>query len=257
MRINMIRIESNDIEKEAFFLSALGQGTREKTPDDTVCMKLGGVEFVLRPTRKDHTRFGVIVEVDDADRVVEQSAEFGCKILQKPKRQLGDWGRIAIIEDPLGLVHEIVDYKLKRNLVSAPELPQTHFSILIAASMERVFEALLSPEDLAKWYVMAPPKEIGRAPGERYDFGSRDSLLISGVIKEVHYGEKLVHSFQMMQGEQPVSNVSWTLSKSMGHTRVALLHDGMDLAGGWELLISSLKTYLETGNTMATLVPRE
>lgn len=129
--------------------------------------------------------------------------------------------------------------------------------IYIAAPAEKVWEALITPS-IASRYFIVPLLEADPRPGGRivYDGGGQ---LLEYEVLECEPGTRLVHSFTIpMIPEDPPSRISYELEAIGDMCKLTLVHDGFpsrnrtynEVKGGWNFIISNLKTLLESGNTL-------
>jgi uncharacterized protein YndB with AHSA1/START domain len=86
-------------------------------------------------------------------------------------------------------------------------------------------------------------------------------LSIDGEILEADPPRKLIQSFNMRwnpEVDDPPSRVTWEITPMGDTCRLSLTHDGFasetrtysEVAGGWSLILSSLKSVLETGEPL-------
>jgi len=122
----------------------------------------------------------------------------------------------------------------------------------IGAPVDRVWDALINPEVVEKYY-LCPLSEIDPVIGGTIKYGGG---LISGEITDFEEKSKLSHSFAFAHHpDEPASEVTYRLRAHGEVTELSLLHDGFaaesktfeDIRGGWPTILSELKSYLETG----------
>ncbi len=83
---------------------------------------------------------------------------------------------------------------------------------------------------------------------------------IEGEVVAVERERSLVHGFRFCDLDEPGGTVRWTLSESdaIGVMRVDVEHEGLvdgsetleRVSAGWPVILSGLKTWLETGTTL-------
>src|SRR5580658_8851855 len=137
------------------------------------------------------------------------------------------------------------------------------FEIYIRTTPERLWEAITDPEIRSKYnfgagvtsdwkpgspYVMAAPG----APGP----------LGEGEILEVDPPRRLVYTMIALWGEdvksEGASRVTWEIEPVADSCRLTVIHDQLregandQLYGGWPMILSGLKTWLETGTLLTT-----
>ena len=101
-------------------------------------------------------------------------------------------------------------------------------------------------------------------PGAKYSMSARNGtvMLGEGEILEVDPPRRLVQTFHAHWDDSAenagTSRVSWEIEPVGDSCRLTVIHDelpeGVDEAiyGGWPMLLSGLKTWLETGQQLTT-----
>ena len=137
------------------------------------------------------------------------------------------------------------------------------FEIYIKASPERVWDAITDPAVRAKYNFGAGIRSDWR-PGAPLSFGSPNAngLLGEGEILEVDPPRRLVHTMVALWGddvkEEGFSRITWQIEQVGDSCHVTVTHDQMreganeQLYGGWPMILSGLKTWLETGALLTT-----
>jgi uncharacterized protein YndB with AHSA1/START domain len=137
------------------------------------------------------------------------------------------------------------------------------FEIYIKTTPERLWEAITNPEIRAK-YNFGARRTSDWAPGSRYEMGAPGAPgpLGEGVNLEVDPPRRLVQSMVALWGEdvkaEGTSRVAWEIEQVGDSCRLTVTHDqlreGADeqLYGGWPMILSGLKTWLETGQLLTT-----
>ncbi|MCK9915831.1 SRPBCC family protein [Microbacteriaceae bacterium K1510] len=136
--------------------------------------------------------------------------------------------------------------------------PMFVYVTYIAAPPERVWEALTKPDVSEQYWFGYRVKADGKA-GERMTAHSPTGKLAhDDPIIESDPPRRLVYAwkplYKDMQGERP-SRVTFELEDLKGQTRLTIVHDEFDegskifglISKGWPAVLSSLKSYLETG----------
>lgn len=136
--------------------------------------------------------------------------------------------------------------------------PSFVYVTYIAASPERVWEALTKPDISEQYWFGYRVKADGKV-GERMTAHSPtgkqahdDPIIESDPPRRLVYAWKPL--YKDMQGERP-SRVTFELEDLKGQTRLTIVHDEFDegskifglISKGWPAVLSSLKSYLETG----------
>jgi uncharacterized protein YndB with AHSA1/START domain/DNA-binding transcriptional ArsR family regulator len=139
----------------------------------------------------------------------------------------------------------------------------TVFEIYIKAPPERVWEAITDPE-------MRRQYSFGVATISDWEAGSPYAASVPGVIDiasgenlEVEPPRRLVQSFNALWSDgvraAGTSRVTWEVEPvGDDSSKLTVIHDQLapgassELYGGWPMILSGLKTLLETGETLTT-----
>ena len=138
----------------------------------------------------------------------------------------------------------------------------TVFEIYIKTTPERLWEAITSEEMRARY-------SFGVGTVSEWTPGSEYKAAVPGVIEiaggenlEVDPPKRLVQSFNALWSEDVqragTSRVTWEIEPVGTSCRLRVTHDQLDaeadneLYGGWPMILSGLKTLLETGQTLTT-----
>lgn len=138
----------------------------------------------------------------------------------------------------------------------------TAFEIYIKTTPERLWEAITS-EQMRKRY------SFGVVTASEWTEGSEYSSSVPGVIDiasgrnlEVVPPRRLVQSFTALWSEdvrrEGESRVTWEIEPVGTSCRLRVTHDQLgedadnELYGGWPMILSGLKTLLETGEDLDT-----
>ena len=137
------------------------------------------------------------------------------------------------------------------------------FEIYIQTSPERLWEAITDPEVRAR-YQFGARIESDWAPGSDYtvEHAGAPGGLIEGENLQVDPPRRLVQSFRAVWDDdvaaEGTSRVTWEIEPVGDSCRLTVTHDqlrdGADehLYGGWPMILSGLKTWLETGTELTT-----
>lgn len=136
--------------------------------------------------------------------------------------------------------------------------PSFVYVTYIAATPERVWEALIEPDVTEKYWFGYRVDARGKA-GDRMTAISpggkpahNDPIIESDPPRRLSYGWQPL--FKEMVGERP-SRVTFELEALKGQTRLTVTHDEFDdgskifgmISKGWPAVLSSLKSFLEIG----------
>jgi len=136
------------------------------------------------------------------------------------------------------------------------------FEIYIRTTPERLWEAITDPELRAK-YTFGVRTDSDWAPGSSYRSSVPGVIEIAaGENLEVDPPRRLVQTFTALwsdevRAEGP-SRVTWEIEQIEDSCMLTVTHDQLgegansELYGGWPMVLSGLKTLLETGETLTT-----
>ncbi|WP_405595700.1 metalloregulator ArsR/SmtB family transcription factor [Streptomyces sp. NBC_01410] len=137
------------------------------------------------------------------------------------------------------------------------------FEIYIRTTPERLWEAITDPEIRSK-YNFGMRVTSDWQPGGRFEMSSpkADGLLGEGEILEIDPPRKLVQSMVALWSDEVkaegTSRVTWDIEPVGDSCRLTVTHDQLreganeELYGGWPMILSGLKTWLETGELLTT-----
>ena len=131
------------------------------------------------------------------------------------------------------------------------------FEIYIKTTPERLWKAITDAEMRAK-YTFGLSVKSSWQPGSRYEGQSPTAaLIIEGENLDVDPPRRLVQSFRALWSEEVkregTSRVTWEIEPVADSCRLTVLHAELredanpELYGGWMMVLSGLKTVLETG----------
>jgi uncharacterized protein YndB with AHSA1/START domain len=172
---------------------------------------------------------------------------------------------------PIGLVHDrwVSKYTeawtaglvgLKKELENAMEKV---FEIYIRTTPERLWEAITDPDTRGRFH-FGNRVESDWAAGSSYVVTNPLAAdpLIEGENLEVEPPRRLVQSMNAVWGEVAAatgtSRVTWDIEPVGDSCRLTVTHDQLpedareELYGGWPMILSGLKTWLETGEELTT-----
>jgi uncharacterized protein YndB with AHSA1/START domain len=137
------------------------------------------------------------------------------------------------------------------------------YEIYIKTTPERLWEAITDPDIRARYNFGAGVRSDW-TPGSRIEMGApkANGLLGEGEILEVDPPRRLVHTMVALWGDdvkqEGASRVTWEIEPVGDSCRLTLTHDQLreganeQLYGGWPMILSGLKTWLETGELLTT-----
>jgi uncharacterized protein YndB with AHSA1/START domain len=137
------------------------------------------------------------------------------------------------------------------------------FEIYIKSSPERLWEAITDHES-RRTYNFGVGIESEWTPGSRYEgvHPQAPTPLWEGENLEVDAPRRLVQSFTALWSDdvrqEGTSRVTWEIEPVGDSCRLTVTHDRLregandQVYGGWPQILSGLKTFLETGETLTT-----
>jgi uncharacterized protein YndB with AHSA1/START domain len=156
------------------------------------------------------------------------------------------------------------------SVVVTPDQDALVSEIHIAAPPERVFQALIDPTQVTRWWTSpeCPIKTFSLDPraGGRWSYGTEDTKLnVNGTSKFYCDGEVLeydpprvlMYTWIANWHEKPSQRtvVRWELARSNGGTLLRVTHSGLsdlpasrkDYSGGWPGVLDNVKAFVEQG----------
>ncbi len=238
---------------------ALADPTRRSLLDEL--FKEDGQTLTALEERLPMTRFGVMKHL----KVLEDA---GLVVTKKRGREKLHFLNVV----PIRLVHDrwVSKYAepwaatltgLKRQLEE--KTMEKVFEIYIKTTPERLWEAITSSE-LRQKYNFGMGIESNWTPGSPYTavHEGAPGPLAEGENLEVEPPRRLVQSFHALWSEdvaaEGTSRVTWEIEAVGDSCRLVVTHDQLaenandQLFGGWPMILSGLKTLLETGELLTT-----
>jgi uncharacterized protein YndB with AHSA1/START domain/biotin operon repressor len=135
------------------------------------------------------------------------------------------------------------------------------FEIYIRTTPERLWQAIVDPQTRERYH-FGSRVDSDWQPGSRYTVAHGPRDLIEGENLELDPPRRLVQSYHAVWGEDVAaagtSRVSWQIEPVGDSCRLTVVHDELpedadpQLYGGWPMILSGLKTWLETGQELTT-----
>lgn len=137
------------------------------------------------------------------------------------------------------------------------------FEIYIRTTPERLWEAITDPAIRTKYH-FGSSVESDWTAGSAYRqiHPGADGVLSEGENLVVEPPHRLVQSMRALWGPEAIaegtSRVTWEIEPVGDSCRLTVTHDQLrdganeELFGGWPMILSGLKTWLETGETLTT-----
>jgi uncharacterized protein YndB with AHSA1/START domain/DNA-binding transcriptional ArsR family regulator len=242
---------------EAVF-KALSDQTRRELLDEL--FRRDGQPLSALEERFAMTRFGVMKHL----KLLEEA---GLVVTRRSGRQ-----KLHFLNPvPIRLVHDRWVSKYAEPWVTAlsdlkTDLEKTMekvFEIYIRTTPERLWEAITDPEIRAKYNFGAGVVSDWQ-PGSRIEMGAPNApgLLGEGDVIEVDPPRRLVHTMTALWGDdvkaEGASRVTWEITPVADSCQLRVVHDQLreganeQLFGGWPMILSGLKTWLESGELLTT-----
>ena len=135
------------------------------------------------------------------------------------------------------------------------------FEIYIKTTPDRLWQAITDP-DLRARYTFGLRVESDWTEGSPYAGNSPNGVILTGENLEVDPPRRLVQSFNARWSPEVeavgTSRVTWEIEPVGDSCRLLVIHDQLpedahgEVWGGWPMILSGLKTLLETGEDLTT-----
>jgi uncharacterized protein YndB with AHSA1/START domain len=237
---------------------ALADPTRRSLLDEL--FREDGQTLSALEGRFDMSRFGVM-------KHLKQLEEAGLVVTRRRGRE-----KLHFLNPvPIRLVHDRWVSKYAEpwaaalsGLKSQMENPMEKvFEIYIKTTPERLWEAITDPEQRSK-YNFGARVTSDWTPGSRFEMsaGGGAVALGEGEVIDVDAPRRLVHTMTALWSDEVksegASRVTWEIEPVGDSCRLTVTHDELreganeELYGGWPMILSGLKTLLETGELLTT-----
>jgi uncharacterized protein YndB with AHSA1/START domain len=139
--------------------------------------------------------------------------------------------------------------------------PSHVFEVYIRTTPERLWQAL-TDGSITQQYYYGTAVQSSWQPGARmtYEYPDNGGTMIDGEVLEADPPRKLVTTFIPLfepEGSRPTSKVTWEILPMGATCKLMLIHESMGapavtagLISGWSIILSGLKTLLETGEVL-------
>lgn len=159
----------------------------------------------------------------------------------------------------------MVDLKTKLERVTIMDTqtkPRHVFTTIIQTSDKKLWSALTEPSDVQKYFFGLNVKTDWKKGSEIFYIKENGDHEITGKVLEVVPLKKLAHTFKGIctpgQEDDAPSRVTYEIEDLGNACKLTLVHDEFDgetetyknTGGGWPLVLSGLKTLLETGKPL-------
>ena len=139
------------------------------------------------------------------------------------------------------------------------------YSLFIRATPEQVWDAITKPE-FTRRYFYGSEIDSTFEPGAKYVSWApeRERVWVEGEVLESERPRRLAHTWLSLWDDETAqerpSRVTWEIEPHEGGvTKLTVVHDRLEgapktaegVAGGWNYVLSGLKTLLETGEPLA------
>ncbi|MGC1207242.1 MAG: SRPBCC domain-containing protein [Ornithinimicrobium sp.] len=138
------------------------------------------------------------------------------------------------------------------------------FEIYIRTTPERLWEAITDPQIRAKYHfgTLVTSDWATGSPWKQEAPGRFEGSLSEGEVIEADPPSRLVHTIRSLWSPDVIaegtSRVTWQIEPVGDSCRLTLTHDELreraneQVYGGWPMILSGLKTWLETGEALTT-----
>ncbi len=242
---------------------ALADRTRRRLLDEL--FKRDGQTLSALERRLPMTRFGVMKHL----RVLEEARLVVTRRRGREKLHFLNPVPIRLVHDrwvskyaePWAAALSEIKHRLEDKIM------EKVFEIYIKTTPERLWQAITDPEMRQKYSFGVGVHSDWKA-GSRYQGRAASHTvapamaIFEGKNLEVDPPRRLVQSFQALWSDaaknEGTSRVTWEIERIEDSCRLTVTHDQLreganpELYGGWPMVLSGLKTLLETGETLTT-----
>jgi uncharacterized protein YndB with AHSA1/START domain/DNA-binding transcriptional ArsR family regulator len=152
---------------------------------------------------------------------------------------------------------------MEENMATIDTRPAQIYVVYIRAPRDKVWDAITNPEFTRRYFFGSEPHSTWKAGSPlNWTQHGTNRALVDGEVIEFDPPRRLVHSWivrydDALTDEGP-SRVTWELEETAGVTKLTAIHDDFakgskvyeSVAGGWPLVLSGLKTLVETGSPL-------
>ena len=238
---------------------ALAAPARRRLLDELY--KRDGQTLTSLESRLPMTRFGVMKHL----RVLEEA---GLVVTKRRGRE-----KLHFLNTvPIRLVHDrwVSKYaapwaatlsEIKHTLEEEERTMERVFEIYIKTTAERLWQAITDRE-MRRKYTFGMVVNSDWTPGSHYEGLGWDRPIFEGENLEVDPPRRLVQTFRALWDEdvksEGTSRVTWDIEPVGDSCRLTVTHDQLrdgansQIFGGWPMILSGLKTLLETGQLLTT-----
>ena len=146
--------------------------------------------------------------------------------------------------------------------ITIPPATTQVYQVFIRATPEQIWEAITNPDFTEKYFHGARNEYTG---GRRISKGPDGQLYADEAVLEFDPPRRLVHGWRSLYrpelAAEPTSRVTWEIApQDGGFCLLTVVHDKLEGAPrtaenvsgeGWMMVLSGLKTLVETGTPMA------
>jgi uncharacterized protein YndB with AHSA1/START domain/DNA-binding transcriptional ArsR family regulator len=140
----------------------------------------------------------------------------------------------------------------------APDRPRHVFQVYIRTTPERLWQAITEPNFTVQYFHKSRV-ESGWRPRDRVNYWIGTDLVVAGDVLVAEPPRRLVTTWSFRRNpelrDDPPSRVTWEIEPVGDSCKLTVVHDDFpgetrtftSVGSGWPLVLSSLKSFLETG----------
>jgi uncharacterized protein YndB with AHSA1/START domain len=140
--------------------------------------------------------------------------------------------------------------------------PENVYEVEIATTPERLWKAITDPSDTEQYWYGAQSISDWKVGSRWVSQSAEGEVFLDGEILEIDPPRRLVHTmiayFSDEAKAEGSTRVTWEIEPVGDSCCLTLTHDQMregannQIYGGWPMILSGLKTWLETGELLTT-----
>lgn len=132
------------------------------------------------------------------------------------------------------------------------------YEVDFQAMPDELWRAITDPQRTRQYWYGASSRSTWTAGARWTSESDSGELFLEGEILEIEAPRRLVQTFHVVHepeaAAEPASTLSWEITPTRDGCHLLVVHEGVGpatldyITGGWELILSGLKTFLENAD---------